>query len=86
MPAEKTSKYLGVYFNAPSERWIVELENHPHHPAFFNERDAAIYAEYYLRQRDRNRSESERRRRDSVAPLAIPRTQEDKNADSNTNR
>jgi len=44
-----TSKYRGVYYNSPSERWIVQMERLNHYPCFTSERDAAIYAEYHYR-------------------------------------
>ena len=48
-PKRKTSSYLGVHYSAPNDRWIIDMEKHDKHPAFYNERDAAIYAEYYYR-------------------------------------
>ena len=44
-----SSKYLGVYYNTADARWVVEMERHPKHPCFLNERDEAIYAEYHYR-------------------------------------
>jgi len=44
-----TSKYRGIYYNSPSNRWIVEIERLNHYPNFLFERDAAIFAEYHYR-------------------------------------
>jgi len=49
LPKQKTSSYLGVYYNAPNECWVIDMEKHDKNPAFYNERDAAIYAEYHYR-------------------------------------
>ena len=45
----KTSKYKGVYYSSPADRWVVQLERYDHYPSFMLERDAAIYAEYHYR-------------------------------------
>ena len=44
-----TSKYLGVHYDTNRKRWVIWIERHPNHPAFTNERDAGIYAEYCYR-------------------------------------
>jgi len=48
-PRRKTSSYLGVHYSTPTKCWIIDMERHDKHPAFYNERDAAIYAEYHYR-------------------------------------
>jgi len=48
-PKRKTSSYLGIYYNAPNKCWTIDMEKHDKNPAFYNERDAAIYAEYHYR-------------------------------------
>ena len=51
----KTSKYNGVYYSAPSSRWVVWLQLHDRYPSFFEERDAGIYAEYHYRMKYKDR-------------------------------
>lgn len=45
-----TSQYRGVYYNKRTNKWVVAIKKHPHHPSFTEEYNAGIYAEYFFRQ------------------------------------
>ena len=49
MGQPKKSKYRGIYYSSPANRWVVELERLNSYPRFLSERDAAIFAEYHYR-------------------------------------